>query len=185
LRKANAAETAAMAEIREIADADAAALRGWAANGCQGNPPQPDIDRRRGPAERLAAAHAAQAAVERVAGELDAEAGQLRGELASLQGQIKAAALDVAGAEWQEAVAEASQAAEAFRAAYARAIGLRALLHAEAGSPRLIGTSAAIEMHRKADTFTVVFDLEPSPAERATAVSAWGERFAVLAGGVA
>ncbi|WP_034996697.1 hypothetical protein [Beijerinckia mobilis] len=186
LRAADDAEAAAMVEIREIADADATALRAWAADGCHGNPPSPDIAARRGPAERLAAAHAAQAAVERVAGELSAEAARLRTELVSLQAQIEAAALDAARGEWREAVADACKAADGFRVAYARAIALRGLLHAQASSPRLSASQEAIAMHRTADTFTPpIFDLEPSPADRAAAMAAWDARLAELAGGTA
>ena len=85
LDEAEAAERAAFAAIGRLGVQEFEAIRCWAASGCEGAQPKPDVEARRVLADRLAAAMTAREAAERVAGGRDGADGSIapaRGEIA-------------------------------------------------------------------------------------------------------
>ena len=185
LRRADDAETAAIAAIAEATRAEVGATTEWALGGCKGAQPVSDQDQRLQLALRLSDARAATLAAKISVTDIDQEQRQVSEQLHAVDRQIDQAIMDVLQQEQAVAIAEYRGLAERAQQLGARILGLAAFL-GERGrqltaSNDPAGAQYLARVSRLAETKLPEFGC--TRIEISIAAGNWAERAAALRSG--
>jgi hypothetical protein len=131
LRQTANAEAAVLREIGEMGTAEIAAMTKWATEGCHGDAPRADQQKRIALGQKLNAAQSAAAAAKGAGQDIDNQIGELNQRLRTIGGQIDAAVLDAVEAEFAEVCRQNNVITEQLRKCSLRIFGLCSFLSTE------------------------------------------------------
>jgi hypothetical protein len=131
LRETGAAEAAVLAEIGELGRTEIADMTKWATEGCHGDAPRSNQQKRIVLGQKLSAAQSAAAAAKGAGQDIDHQIGELNHRLATIAGQIEVAVLDAAELEFAEVCRQNTAFVELLRKSNLRIFGLCSFLSTE------------------------------------------------------